>query len=82
MGTYIHWVLLFAWVLLFKKWIATGLMVLIFIGYLYLMGTYTPEFMVSESWRRAWLRISIRVKVRASVGDCRPHPLPGVSYPT
>ena len=41
MGTYIHWVLLFAWVLLFKKWIATGFMgtyihrVLVFDGYLY-----------------------------------------------
>jgi len=41
MGTYIHWVLLFAWVLLFKKWIATGFMgtyihrVLVFDAYLY-----------------------------------------------
>ena len=41
MGTNIHWVLLFAWVLLFKKWIATGFMgtyihrVLVFDGYLY-----------------------------------------------
>ena len=41
MGTYIYWVLLFAWVLLFKKWIATGFMgtyiyrVLVFDGYLY-----------------------------------------------
>ena len=41
MGTYIHWVLLFAWVLLFKKWIATGFMgtyihrVIVFDGYLY-----------------------------------------------
>ena len=41
MGTYIHWVLLFAWVLLFRKWIATGSMgtyihrVLVFDGYLY-----------------------------------------------
>ena len=41
MGTYINWVLLFAWVLLFKKWIATGFMgtyihrVLVFDGYLY-----------------------------------------------
>ena len=41
MGTYIHWVHLFAWVLLFKKWIATGFMgtyihrVLVFDGYLY-----------------------------------------------
>ena len=41
MGTYIHWVLLFAWVLLLKKWIATGFMgtyihrVLVFDGYLY-----------------------------------------------
>ena len=41
MGTYIHRVLLFAWVLLFKKCIATGFMgtyihrVLVFDGYLY-----------------------------------------------
>ena len=41
MGTYIHRVLLFAWVLLFRKWTATGLMgtyihrVLVFDGYLY-----------------------------------------------
>ncbi len=53
MGTYIHWVLLFAWVLLFKKWIATGFMgtyihrVLVFDGYLYsrVYGNcvYTPR---------------------------------------
>ena len=41
MGSYIHWVLLFAWVLLFKKRIATEFMgtynsrVLVFDGYLY-----------------------------------------------
>ena len=41
MGTYIHWVLLYAWVLLFQKWIETGLMdtyvhrVLVIYGYLY-----------------------------------------------
>ena len=41
MGTYIHWVLLFAWVLLFRKLIATGLIgtyihrVLVIDGYLY-----------------------------------------------
>ena len=41
MGTYIHWVLLFAWVLLFRKWIATSLIVtyihrvLVIDGYLY-----------------------------------------------
>ena len=40
-GNYNHGVLLFAWVLLFKKWIATGVMgtyihrVLVFDGYLY-----------------------------------------------
>ena len=32
-GTYIHCVLLFAWVLLFRKWTTTGLIV-IFMGYL------------------------------------------------
>ena len=41
MGTYIHWVLLFAWLLLFRKWITTGLIgayihrVLVNDGYLY-----------------------------------------------
>ena len=41
MGTYIHWVLLFAWVLLFRKLTATGLIgtyiyrVLVIDGYLY-----------------------------------------------
>ena len=40
-GTYIHWVLLFAWLLLFRKWITTGLIgtyihrVLVIDGYLY-----------------------------------------------
>ena len=40
-GTYIHWVLLFAWLLLFRKWITTGLIgtyihrVLVIYGYLY-----------------------------------------------
>ena len=39
--TYIHWVLLFAWLLLFRKWITTGLIgtyihrVLVIDGYLY-----------------------------------------------
>ena len=41
MGTYIHWVLLFALALLFRKWITTGLIgtyihrVLVIDGYLY-----------------------------------------------
>ena len=43
MGTYIHWVLLFAQVLLFKKSIATGFMGTYIHGYLYLMGTYTQS---------------------------------------
>ena len=49
-GTYIHWILIFAWVLLFRKWIETGLMgtyihrVLVFDGYLYsrVYGIKTP----------------------------------------
>ena len=62
MGTYIHWVLLFAWVLLFKKWIATGFMgtyiyrVLVFDGYLY-SRVYVALFVkldwgVKELWNR------------------------------
>ena len=37
MGTYSHWVLLFAWVLLFRKWKATGL-----------IGTYIHRVLVID----------------------------------
>ena len=63
-GTYIHWVLLFAWLLLFRKWI-TGLIgtyihrVLVIDGYLYSrvygikdVWLYTLACMCTESERR------------------------------
>ena len=43
-GTYIWGVLLFEWILIFEKSVAIlSRWVLIFVGYLYSMGTYTPE---------------------------------------
>ena len=51
-GTYIWGVLLFEWVLIFEKSVASVSMGTYIGGvYLYLMGTYTPENMVLyQSW--------------------------------
>ena len=71
MGTYIHWVLLFAWVLLFRKLIATGLIgtyihrVLVIDGYLYsrVYGSTSPKdgvmMMSLGLYSNVWLRLII-----------------------
>ena len=71
MGTYIHWVLLFAWVLLFRKWIATGLMGTYIHRVLVLDGTYTPEFMVFIYRLVYGERFSCVIGLDATAGEAR-----------